>query len=152
MQPFRALPGTPVQGFFPRHPRGFPPPMRQVMSPRRLAAMVEMVGDRHLLIQPWSSSVSEWSLSTIKRNFWAERLLVEEQQNHEQAEHSAVRARFAEEQFFCHFSQEASQQVVQWEMTERAAYEAQFRFIEHKFYQNVARERLNMEDIDTHIA
>ena len=73
--------------------------------------------------------------------FWAERILVEEQQNQEQAEHiNAMRARLAEEQFFYHFSQEARRKAVQWEMTERAAYEALFRSAEHRLFHNAAQE------------
>ena len=56
-----------------------------------------------------------------------------------------MRVRLAEEQFFCYFSQDARQQPVQCELTERAAYEAQFRSAEHKLYQDAAQEKLNME-------
>ena len=40
-----------------------------------------------------------------EEEFWAERILVEERHNQEEAEQiMEMRARLAEEQFFCHFS------------------------------------------------
>ena len=81
-----------------------------------------------------------------EEEFWAERILVEEQNNLEHAEHvNAMRARLAEEQFFYHLSQETRQQAYQWEASERTAYDAHFRSAAHRLFQNVAQERLNME-------
>ena len=56
-----------------------------------------------------------------------------------------MQARFAEEQFFFHVSQEARQQAYQWEMSEKAPYETRFRSAEYRLCQNTAQERLNME-------
>ena len=40
-----------------------------------------------------------------------------------------IQAQLAEEQFFFHFAQEARHQAHQWEMAERAAYDARFEML-----------------------
>ena len=55
-----------------------------------------------------------------------------------------LQAQLAEKRFFFHFSQEARHQAYQWEMPERAAYDARFRSAES------TQERLNMESTVGH--
>ena len=81
-----------------------------------------------------------------EEEFWAERVLVEEQRNQEEANQIAeMRARLAEEQFFYHFSHEAQQQASMWEHVQQRVYQAQVKNFEDRVYQEATQERLNME-------
>ena len=165
-----ALPGTPVHDLFPRnmHMRGKPPATQQVMSPRRLAVRMAEAGAQAAQpaaapqadpkgfyqgapdqprLHPAMRFVRErMEYVQAEEEFWAERILVEERSNQEEADQiMEMRARLAEEQFFYHFSHEAQQQARMWEHVEQASYQAQFRNYEHRVYQEAAQETLNME-------
>ena len=77
-----------------------------------------------------------------KEEFWAERVLVEEQHNQEETNQIAdMRARLAEEQFFCHFSHETQQQARMWEHVEQRACQTQANNFEHRVLQEAAQEK-----------
>ena len=162
--PYLALPGTPVHNLFRRNRGGRPPAVQQVMSPRRLAARMAEAGAQRaqpaaapqanpggfcpgadqVPLQPAMRFVHErMDFFQGEEEFWAERVLVEEQHNQEEANHIAdVRARLAEEQFFYLFSHEAQQQARMWEHVEQRVYQAQ---VNNRVLQEAAQERLNME-------
>ena len=81
-----------------------------------------------------------------EEELWAERVLIEKRRDQENAKQLyQIQAQLADEQFSCHFSSEARQQAYQWEMSERAAYDARLRSAESRFCQQVAQDRLNLE-------
>ena len=81
-----------------------------------------------------------------EEEFWAERIMVEERRNQEEAEQiMEMRARLAEKHFLYYFSQETQQQARMWENAERAFYQTQCRNFEHRMYQEAAQEKLTVE-------
>ena len=105
--PFMVLPGTPVHDLFPRSVRGRPPVMQQIMNPRRLAEMAaagaqgaqpaaapqpnprrvyQGVPDLPPLDPALRFVRERMEFIQGEKEFWAERILVEERHNQEEAD------------------------------------------------------------------